>query len=140
MSCYLILIRYMILIKPLLVVIISSNNKLIYLEMRPPPIGQHPDQDTLFKAIRGFALSQGYGIILKNASRDRKAYIRYMRSDKPKSCLRPQSIGPKSISLKSRTQGFFKTDCPFRVYLFLNKASQWEIRVEMQSIITMLMI
>lgn len=81
----------------------------------------------LFKSIQQFALSQGYGIVLQNANTDRKAYIRCMRSNKPNFTRRPPVIG-----LKSRIRGSFKTDCPFRVYLFRNKASngQWEIRVQ----------
>jgi hypothetical protein len=81
----------------------------------PPPIGRYPDRDTLVESIRDFALSQGYGITLKNANEDRKAYIRCFRSGKPNMDSRPL------IGLESRTRGSFKTDCPFQVYISRNK-------------------
>jgi hypothetical protein len=83
----------------------------------PPPIGRYPDRDTLVESIRDFALSQGYGITLKSADSNRKAYIRCVRSSKPdwaKSHLIGQS---------ERIRGSFKTDCLFQLYISRNKAS-----------------
>jgi hypothetical protein len=57
--------------------------------MKPPPIGRFPDRDTLVESIREFALSQGYGITLKSANGDRKAYIRCVRSGEHKVAIRP---------------------------------------------------